>query len=161
MPPPVTTPARPSTPEPAAVAQPPTPAARQSLPESAPGAATPAAPASRPADPPAKAAAPAPKQEPAAAPKPATATAAKPAATPATASGKWWVQLGSFSSADNAQRLARELRAKGFSVEVSLVKSNGKDLHRVRAGPEASRDAATALRTRLAAAGQQGTLVAP
>ncbi len=71
------------------------------------------------------------------------------------------MQVGSFSSADNAQRLARELRAKGFTVEVTVAKSAGKDLHRVRAGPEASRDAATALRTRLAAAGQQGTLVAP
>lgn len=159
VPPPVTAPARPATSEPAAVAQQPAPAARQSLPESTPDPA----PASRPVDPPTKAAAPAPapKQEPAAASKPATATAPKPATTPAAASGKWWVQLGSFSSADNAQRLARELRAKGFTIEVSVVKSNGKDLHRVRAGPEANRDAATALRTRLAAAGQQGTLVAP
>lgn len=71
------------------------------------------------------------------------------------------MQLGSFSSADNAQRLARELRAKGFTIEVSAVKSGGKELHRVRAGPEADRNAATGLRTRLAAAGQQGTLVAP
>lgn len=157
VPPPVTAPAaRTATPEPATVAPQPAPAARQSLPDTAPATASPpAAQASRPAAPAAKApAAPAPA---ATTPAPASATAA----TPAKPSGKWWVQLGSFSSSDNAQRLARELRAKGFTVEVSVAKSGGRDLHRVRAGPESNRDAATALRTRLAAAGQQGTLVAP
>lgn len=81
------------------------------------------------------------------------------ASNPAT--GNWWVQLGSFSSAQNAQGLARKLRASGYAIEVTMVRSGGKDLHRVRAGPAADRADATALRTRLAAAGQQGTLIAP
>lgn len=89
---------------------------------------------------------------------PAAAAAAAPRAA---AAGGWWVQLGSFSSQDNAQRLARELRSKGFTVQVSQVTSGGAQLHRVRAGPEADRAAATALRERLAAAGSRGTLVAP
>lgn len=89
---------------------------------------------------------------------PANAT---PAAPRTTAAGSWWVQVGSFSSQDNAQRLARELRSKGFTVQVSQVTSAGAQLHRVRVGPEADRTAATALRDRLAAAGTRGTLVAP
>ena len=92
----------------------------------------------------------------AAVPPPATASKASNAAT-----GSWWVQLGSFSSQQNAQGLARKLRADGYAIDVTLVRSGGKDLHRVRAGPEQDRAAATALRARLAAAGQSGTLVAP
>jgi len=88
----------------------------------------------------------------------ATAPPAKPAAN--AASG-WWVQLGSFSSAQNAQQLARKLRAQGFSIDVSVVRSGGKDLHRVRAGPEKDRAAASALRSRLAAAGQKEMLIGP
>lgn len=87
--------------------------------------------------------------------------AAAPPAKPAAAAGGWWVQLGSFSSAQNAQGLARKLRGQGFNIDVSVVRSGGKELHRVRAGPEKDRTAATALRSRLAAAGQQGTLIAP
>jgi len=158
VPPPVTEPVRTVAPEPVPAAQPAPPAAqqpasptaeRQSLPAAAPATvAPPASQANRQA-------------APAAAAKPATPAPSPATAAPAKPAGKWWVQLGSFSSADNAQRLARELRAKGFSIEVSAVKSAGRELHRVRAGPEADRNAATGLRTRLAAAGQQGTLVAP
>lgn len=158
VPPPVTAPARPAAAElppaatqaPSAATQPAASGAgRQSLPDAAP--ATVSSPAAQ--APSASAAAPAKANA------PATASASPPA--PAKPAGKWWVQLGSFSSADNAQRLARELRAKGFTIEVSAVKSGGRELHRVRAGPEVDRNAATGLRTRLAAAGQQGTLVAP
>jgi DedD protein len=79
----------------------------------------------------------------------------------AGAAGRWWVQVGSFSSEANALRLARDLRGAGFAIEVSKVTTGGKDMHRVRAGPASDRGTATALRDRLAAAGQQGTLVAP
>lgn len=87
--------------------------------------------------------------------------AERPATASAAATGRWWVQLGSFSSESNAQRLARDLRGAGFTIEVSEVTAGGRDLHRVRAGPAADRVAASALRDRLAAAGQQGTLVPP
>jgi DedD protein len=97
---------------------------------------------------------------------PATPPPSQPAASPSrtappAASGGWWVQVGSFASGENAQRLARDLRGKGFAIEVATVTSGGKQLYRVRAGPEQDRTAAVALRTRLAAAGQQGSLVAP
>jgi cell division septation protein DedD len=75
--------------------------------------------------------------------------------------GKWWTQLGSFSSRDNAQKLGQQLRAAGFNVDVSKVRAGGKELFRVRAGPVADRADALALQARLAAAGHKSTLVAP
>ena len=88
----------------------------------------------------------------------------KPADTvgsPAPA-GKWWVSLGVFASRDNAQQLAGKLRAAGFTIDVSQMRSNGKELYRVRAGPAADRATVDALQARLAAAGQKkSSLVAP
>ncbi len=139
-----------------AVPPPVTAPTRTVVPESAPEVTQPPEPASPPAPAPAATERQSLPDAAPAAPAPSAA-----AATPAKPGGKWWVQLGSFSSADNAQRLARELRAKGFTIEVSAVKSGGRELHRVRAGPEPDRNAATGLRTRLASAGQQGTLIAP
>lgn len=107
---------------------------------------------------------------PAAAPAPAagravsaaSAPAAKPATGTAARDGGWWVQLGSFASSDNAQRLARDLRTKGFNVEVAKGRSGGRELHLVRSGPVADRAEATVLQGRLAAAGAPGgMLVAP
>src|SRR5690606_37510169 len=101
---------------------------------------------------------------PATSPRPAPVTATPPAraaATPAAASGAWWAQLGRFASEQNAPGLARTRRDRCVSIDVSKVRSGSRDLYRVRAGPERSRDAATALRSKLAAAGTQGTLAAP
>jgi DedD protein len=81
-------------------------------------------------------------------------------ATPVT-TGKWWAQLGSFSSRDNAERLVKQLRARGYQIEQTAVRSAGKELFRVRAGPVASREAAVALQAKLAATGHKATLVAP
>jgi DedD protein len=88
----------------------------------------------------------------------------KPGAAPAVAAGdapQWWTQLGSFSSRDNAERLARQLRAAGYAIDVARIRVGNKDLYRVRAGPVAGRDAAVALQARLAAAGHKSSLVAP
>lgn len=74
---------------------------------------------------------------------------------------QWWAQLGSFASRDNAERLIRELRAAGYSVNLARVVAGGKELYRVRAGPEATREAAMSLQARLAAAGHKSSLVAP
>lgn len=82
---------------------------------------------------------------------------AKPAA-----SGKWWVQIGVFASRDNAQALAQKLRAAGFTIDVSQMRTNGKELYRVRGGPVADKPAAVALQSRLDAAGQKkSSLIAP
>jgi cell division septation protein DedD len=97
--------------------------------------------------------------------KPVAPVAVGPAVQPTPAAtatgGNWWAQLGSFSSRDNAERLQKQLRAAGFPVSVSPIKSNGKELYRVRAGPVASREAAAGLQGRLAAAGHKSSLVAP
>jgi len=114
--------------------------------------------------------APAPTAPPPTAP-PATTSApssAQPVTAPSAASavrvppsGQWWAQLGSFASHDNAERLTRELRAAGYSVNLARVQAAGKQLYRVRAGPEPTREAATRLQARLAAAGHKSSLVAP
>ena len=133
-------------PEPAAAASPEPPVASVSATEQ-PATGTPAA-------------------ESPAAPKPELASvdsprSDKPAAAASAPAGNWWAQLGSFSSRDNAERLARELRAAGYQISVSPSKSNGKELFRVRAGPVGNREAAVALQGRLAAAGHKAALVAP
>lgn len=87
--------------------------------------------------------------------------AAQTDARPAATSGKWWVQLGSFASRENAERLARSLRDAGYAIDVSQIRAQGKELFRVRAGPVEDRAAAEALRTRLGAAASKSTLVAP
>jgi DedD protein len=93
------------------------------------------------------------------APKPAPQPQTTPA--PAAPAGKWWTQLGSFSARDNAQKLAQQLRAAGFNVDVSKIRAGGKELFRVRAGPVRDRSEAVALQARLAAVGQKSSLVAP
>jgi cell division protein FtsN len=118
----------------------------------APAAAAPAVatPASAPAAPPSVRAA-----APAAA---ASATVLPPSAGASLRSGAWMVQLGSFASRANAERLAQQLRARGFQMSVSQG-SSGRRLYRVRAGPAASRAAAVQLAAKLHAAGHAGAIV--
>lgn len=119
-------------------------------------------PAPAPAPRPAPAAPAVASREPAPAPRPAPqAPAAAPSRAAQPASGGWYVQVGSFGQAANAQRVAEQLRDKGFNVQVLPASANQK-LIRVRVGPARDRDGAVDLQKRLAAAGHQGTaLVAP
>jgi cell division protein FtsN len=57
----------------------------------------------------------------------AKATAPPPSAPAKTlnGSGSYWVQVGLFENASNAERLAQELRASRFSVEVAQVARGG------------------------------------
>jgi cell division septation protein DedD len=73
----------------------------------------------------------------------------------------WAVQLGVFASRDNAERLALEVRVKGFKASVSRVTSGSRKLYRVRVGPTADRAAAQELQGRLKAAGRPGGTVVP
>jgi len=108
-----------------------------------------------PAPAPAVESAPAPEPQPAVPPPAPVEQAAAPQ------QGQWWAQLGSFSARDNAERLAQQLRAAGFRIDVSRINAAGKELHRVRAGPVSDRTAAVALQARLAAAGHKASLVGP
>jgi len=130
----------------------------------APLAATPA-PAASPAPAPPAAEAPA-AEEATSAPVPPATTAtthgssAAGAAAPAgnaENTGAYVVQLGSFASRANADRLARKVRAQGFPVSVSQG-SSGK-LYRVRVGPAHDRAAAGELAQQLRAHGHSGPIV--
>lgn len=69
------------------------------------------------------------------------------------------VQLGSFASRDNADRLAKQVRAQGFMVSVARG-TTGRHLYKVLVGPAHDRAAATQLEAKLHAAGHTGSIVA-
>jgi DedD protein len=84
-------------------------------------------------------------QKPAAAPEAPAAAPAQAKAGEAGRLGDWVVQMGSFSSEQNALRLRERLRKAGFVTQVEKVVVGGKTLFRVRVGPylersEADRD---------------------
>lgn len=70
-------------------------------------------------------------------------------AVPANRAGGWAVQLGAFKTIEDANKLGGRLQAAGFAAFVEEVKSDGKTLWRVRAGPEADRANAETLRGRI------------
>jgi cell division septation protein DedD len=90
---------------------------------------------------------------------------AKPHTTPAPTAGEsgagWGVQLGVFASKENADRLALDVRAKGFKASVSPVTSGKRKLYRVRVGPAADKSAAQELQSKLKAAGRPDGTVVP
>ncbi|GAB4345189.1 MAG: hypothetical protein Kow006_02060 [Gammaproteobacteria bacterium] len=49
---------------------------------------------------------------------------------------RWAVQVGSFSSRENALRLRDSLRKQGFKAYIEVLEENGKQITRVRVGPE-------------------------
>jgi DedD protein len=81
------------------------------------------------------------------------------ARAPVESDSGWAVQLGSFSNADNAERLAAELRARGYKAFVSRFESTGQPRLRVRVGPEQDRARAEQLAARLRREGRQATVV--
>jgi DedD protein len=116
-----------------------------------PEAATPATPA----------AAPAPAPQPAA---PVTANSMAPtnniaAPAPRAEPGTFVVQLGSFGSRENAERLVRDMTARGFATFIAPITSNGRELYRVRVGPTRDRASAEALAAELKRVGQSGSIV--
>jgi DedD protein len=103
---------------------------------------------------------------------PAAVKPAAPAATPAPSveparvtpaappeRGSFAVQLGSFVSRDNADRLVRDMTAKGFAAFVAPITSNGRELYRVRVGPARDRSSAEELAVQLRRVGQTGSIV--
>jgi DedD protein len=97
------------------------------------------------------------------APEPAKVAAAKPGPhPPKAASGTegWVVQLGSFASRENGEKLATSLRGKGYRAFVSEFRGSGRILYRVRVGPEQDRSRAESIAARLGRDGYKGS-VAP
>ena len=88
---------------------------------------------------------------------PPTAGPAAPPPPITESSGSYVVQLGSFASRANADRLARQVHAQGFPVSVS--KGTSGHLYRVRVGPAHDRAAASELAQQLRARGHSGAIV--
>lgn len=63
------------------------------------------------------------------------------------------VQVGSFSTAARGRQFAGQLNADGYNAFVQTSASGGNQLYRVFSGPEASREAAEKLATRLRSGG--------
>jgi DedD protein len=74
-------------------------------------------------------------------------------------SAGWVVQLGSFASRHNAERLARSLQSRGFRMSVSPARGGSRVLWRVRAGPARNHAGAVHLATRLRALGHRGEIL--
>ena len=129
------------------------------------------APEPPPAPEPAAASSPAPQDAPGTAvaeSAPAALESAPPAPTSAAAASKlpaighpWSVQLGSFASRANADKLVHQLKAQGFAVYVLPGGTGAALRYRVRVGPMADRNAAAAAVAKLNSLGHSGTLVPP
>ena len=89
------------------------------------------------------------------APQPRT----EPAKPAASTTGMWAVQLGSFSSKENAEKLAADLRKQGYAAFLSQLQTSAGELHRVRIGPQKDRASAEAMAARLLKASHKGQVV--
>jgi cell division septation protein DedD len=98
----------------------------------------------------------APHAEPVKPPAPARVEARRPAAS----KGGWSVQLGAFGSRENAERLVKQVKGKGFPVAIN-ENASSKLRYRVRVGPERDRAAADVLAAKLRAAGHKDATVIP
>lgn len=78
-------------------------------------------------------------------------TRAGAAARTSTVKSGWAVQVGSFARRDYAERMAKQVIAKGYAVEVAGP--DGRGLYRVRSAPQSERAAATALKQKMQASG--------
>jgi len=80
--------------------------------------------------------------------KPA-ATAAAGAASSSPRAGGWAVQVAAMGTQTDANALRDKLRANGFDGYVDSVNANGKQLWRVRAGPQTQRADAVRIRDQI------------
>jgi DedD protein len=77
---------------------------------------------------------------------PATADPTRSELQPRTGLSVWVVQVGAFSSRENAERLVQQLRAAGLdTLDPDQVELRGRQLYRVQVGPEIERARAEAL----------------
>jgi DedD protein len=90
--------------------------------------------------------------------QPTVVTARPNTSAPSTDTG-WAVQLGSFASRANAERLAEDIRRGGYRAFVSRYEAGRAVRYRVRVGPEQDRAQAEALAQRLRRDGRQVSIV--
>jgi rare lipoprotein A len=82
----------------------------------------------------------------------ASLAAGAPPLAPAGGNGGFYVQTGSFSTAENAERQRGLVRSYGSS-EISTASAGGRDVYRVRIGPYTTPDAAGIVADRLKRSG--------
>jgi DedD protein len=88
--------------------------------------------------------------------------APRPPAAPTPAPGRRWeVQLGSFASRPNADKLVRQLKAEDPSLHVSSSGKGAALRYRVRIGPLEDRESAERVMTRMRKEGRSASLVPP
>lgn len=84
---------------------------------------------------------------------PPTAAAAKPAppvsAAAKPAAARWFVAVGAYKDPMAAQAIANRIKLAGFAAGTAAITSAGERLHRVRAGPFASKADAESARVTL------------
>jgi DedD protein len=83
------------------------------------------------------------------------------AAAPGASNHHWAVQLGSFASRANAERLVRQRKPHDASLYVSSSGKGASLRYRVRIGPLADRDAAERMVAKLKKEGRSASLVPP
>lgn len=133
---------------PAAVA----PASRAETAPPAPAVVVPPAPTPAPALPPVAASRPA--------RDPAALLSGQPSANAAPAvSFDYWVQVGAYNRAEDAEAQRARLGMLGQSAKVLEREQAGRTVYRVRIGPYEARDDAEALQAKLTAAGFESNLV--
>ena len=72
-----------------------------------------------------------------------------PALKPRVGLSSWMIQVGSFSSRDNAQKVVDQLRADGFDTHLETAQVKSLKLFRVRVGPEIDRTRADEMAKRI------------
>jgi DedD protein len=83
---------------------------------------------------------------------PAAVAGPSPALPATSADGRFWIALGSYGQAANADRVAAAARAATIQVERTTVNTGGRELIRLRAGPWSTRAQAEQARQQLIAA---------
>ena len=99
---------------------------------------------------------------------PAREATQAPAATAATPSvernaadeGGWYIQIGAFGDQSNAERQAARVDTFGYDAHVSAFPSGGGVVHRVRIGPQSTRERAEAIASSLSVHGFVAQVVA-
>ncbi|MGH7856976.1 MAG: SPOR domain-containing protein, partial [Candidatus Binatia bacterium] len=111
--------------------------------------------------PPGATAVPAPSAAPTAAPVAVAPT--EPAAEPTPPSalrGTYQVQVQALADRSGAERLSRQLRAKGYDTDISAAKVSGQTLYRVRVGSFATENDAREVVAKLRREGYAGAFLA-
>jgi cell division protein FtsN len=90
---------------------------------------------------------------------PVTGTAANPSTGPAPDPFMYFVQVGAYTRAEDAEAERARLALLGLEGKLSEREQAGRTVYRVRVGPLDTREQAEAMQTRLAGANFEGRLV--